>query len=96
MSGVQQLALVAGLFGVPLALLIAGHRFRRSSSRRRNMFWGALIGHVLGACLALIASVSPPIGWLSSDVFRGAIGVWGLLALPLVGATLGVITRSGD
>jgi hypothetical protein len=95
MSLLHQVALLAGLVGVPIALLIAGHRVRRSSHRRQRVFWGALVGHVIAGLVALVASVTPPLGWSDTDVVRGAAGVWGLLVLPLMGASIGAFTRSG-
>jgi hypothetical protein len=95
MSTLHQIALLLGVFGVPLALLLAGRRLRRASIRRQSAFWGAMIGHIVACIVALTASLIPPIGWLSTDTVRGAAGVWALLALPLLGAMLGAFTRSG-
>ncbi len=94
MSTLQQLVLIIGLAGVPLTLLMAGHRLRRESVRRQHAFWGALVGHVLACVVALVASLVPPIGWLGTDLLRGAGGVWGLVVLPLIGAGIGSLTRS--
>lgn len=94
MSTLNQVALIVGLFGVPLVLLAAGHRLRRKSVRRQQAFWGALLGHLLACGAALFASLAPPIGWLGTDVLRGALGVWALVALPLIGAGIGSLTRS--
>lgn len=91
MSTLHQVVLVLGLFGVPLALLIAGHRIKRSTPRKQFVFWGGVWGHLLALALAMYASLSPPIGWLSSDLTRGALGVWSLVLLPLAGALLGAV-----
>jgi hypothetical protein len=95
-STLHQIALVLGVFGVPLALLVAGRRIRRAPMQRQSAFWGAVIGHVVAAIASLGASLMPPIGWQSADTLRGALGVWGLLALPLLGAVFGAFTRSRD
>ena len=95
MSTLHQVVLILGLFGVPLALLIAGHRLKRTSQRRQYVFWGCVYGHLVALAVAMYASLSPPIGWLSSDIMRGALGVWGLVLLPLAGALAGA-ARSPD
>jgi hypothetical protein len=93
-STLHQVIFVLGLFGVPLALLVAGHRLKRKSVRRQHAFWGAVLGHGIACGTALVASLVPPIGWLPTDVVRGAFGLWGLVALPLIGAGLGSLTQS--
>ena len=91
MSTLHQVVLVVGLFGVPLALLVVGHRIKRSSQRRQYVFWGCVWGHLAALVLAMYASLSPPIGWEASDVTRGALGVWSLVLVPLVGALIGAV-----
>jgi hypothetical protein len=81
--------MLAGTFGVPAALLWAGHRLRRRPPRWRAAFWGALVGHVVAVPAAVTAAVWPPTEWGATDVVRGALGWWGLLVAPLVGAALG-------
>jgi hypothetical protein len=94
MSTLHQIVLLVGVAGVPITLLVAGHRLRRESVRRQRAFWGAIVGHVVACVAALFASLSPPIGWLGTDLLRGALGVWGLVVLPLIGAAFGSFTRS--
>ena len=48
------IALLAGLFAIPAALLTVGHRLRRRSARMQSVFWGALLAHVIAA-LAVVA-----------------------------------------
>ena len=84
-------ALLGGAFGVPAALLWAGHRLRRRSGRWRAAFWGALLGHLVAMPLALAAAVWPPAEWSAADVVRGALGLWALLVLPLLGAGAGAL-----
>ncbi len=96
MSTLHQVVLVLGLFGIPLALLMAGHRIKRSSPRRQRVFWGAVTGHLFAAAAALAVSLAPPIGWLPTDTLRGALGIWSLVALPLAGAVVGALRPSPE
>ncbi|MBK8250148.1 MAG: hypothetical protein IPK85_22570 [Gemmatimonadetes bacterium] len=96
MSVIHQLLLLVGLFGVPIALLVVGHRIKRESPARQRAFWGAVYGHVAAALLALYASLSPPTGWLPADTVRGALGLWSLVVFPLAGAFLGALRSSPE
>jgi hypothetical protein len=89
MSTLHQVVFVLGLFGVPLALLVAGHRIKRSPRSRQRAFWGGVMGHLVALVLAMYASLAPPIGWLPGDTLRGVLGVWSLVVLPLVGVLVG-------
>ena len=82
-------AMLAGVFGVPLALLWLGHRVRRRPPTWRGAFWGGLIAHVLIAPVAMIAAMSPAAQWEPTDTVRGALGFWSLLLAPLLGAIIG-------
>ena len=84
-------ALLAGLFGVPAALLWAGHRLRRRSPLWRAAFWGALAAHLLAAVAATLAGLWPPEAWGPSDLGRGLAGYWALLVGPLLGAGVGAL-----
>ena len=44
----DQIALLVGLFAVPLIALKLGNRFRDQTPSKRRFFWGAVIGHTLG------------------------------------------------
>ena len=77
-----------GLFGVPLALLMYGHRLRRRVPRARSAFWGAVLGHCLALVLAVGLGMIPPEAWTGEDRWRGFIGLWSLLVFPLVGAAV--------
>lgn len=57
------LALLAGLFIVPVALLWMGHRLRRRTPAWRGAFWGAVAGHTLGMLVTLAALHYPPVLW---------------------------------
>ena len=83
------LALLLGIFVVPLLLLWAGHRLRRRPPRWRSAFWGALAGHGLAILIGSLAAMIPPEEWAPSDLWRGLLGLWSFLLLPLIGATVG-------
>ena len=87
-------AMLLGLFGVPLALVWAGHRLRRRSLRWRRAFWGALIAHVLVTPVVLWAAMVPPAEWAPTDRWRGAAGFWSMLLAPVIGMAIG-LARSG-
>src|SRR5687768_11270789 len=87
-------ALLAGLFIVPVALLYLGHRLRRRSRRARAVFWGALIGHTLGALFATWYSMIPPEVWTSSDTTRGFFGFYGMLVMSIVGGLIGLLAST--
>jgi hypothetical protein len=80
--------MLAGVFGVPLALLWLGHRLRRRSERARAAFWGAVVGHVLVAPVAVVAAMTPPAEWAANDTLRGALGFWAMLVVPILGACI--------
>lgn len=90
------LALLAGLFVVPVVLLWLGHRLRRRPVRLRGAFWGGVIGYGVASLAALVVGMYPPHEWSGGDVMRGLLGFWLLLIAPLVGALLGAITARGD
>lgn len=88
---VSLLALLVGLFGVPVVLLWLGHRLRRHSPRRRAVFWGATIGYVLGMLAMLAAIHYPPVLWQGAD-WRTWLVHWGMLAGAALGAGVGALT----
>ena len=75
-----------GLFGVPIALLLGGHRLRRRSPRAHAIFWGAVIGHCVAGILAVVWGMIPPEAWTPEDKARGFVGLWSLLLFPVIGA----------
>ena len=87
-------AFLLGLFGVPLALLVAAHKLRRRSDRAQRAFWGAAIGHCVAAVLAVVWGMIPPEAWVEGEIARGLAGFWALLALPLIGAAAGAFLRA--
>ena len=90
------MAMLAGLFIVPVALLYLGHRLRRRSRRARAVFWGALLGHTLGALFATWYAMVPPEVWTSSDTTRGFFGFYAMLVLAVVGGLIGLLATSAS
>jgi uncharacterized oligopeptide transporter (OPT) family protein len=86
MAGV---ALLTGLFLVPLGLLGLGHRLRERSAVQRAAFWGGVIGHSIALCVAVTALHVPPVMWQSGA--RSAAAFWSLLLGGAIGALLGVL-----
>jgi hypothetical protein len=84
-------AMLLGAVVVPAVLLVAGHRLRRRPPGWRVAFWGALLGHVLAVPVAVTAAVWPPVTWAPTDLLRGALGLWALLVLPVVGGAAGAL-----
>ena len=89
-------AMLAGLFAVPAALLWAGHRLRRRSARWRAAFWGALTAHAAAGLVALVAAMVPPADWAPDDRGRGFLGFWLPLVAPVLGAVAGAVVRRSD
>lgn len=85
------LAMLLGVFVVPMALLWAGHRMRRRSARWHAAFWGALVGHVVALVVAPVAAMTPAEAWMPTDALRGAVGLWAWLVLPVVGGVVGAV-----
>lgn len=92
------LALLLGLFLVPLLALVVGHRLTRRGRAARLAFWGLVIGHTLAALAATVAALYRPVRWDATDVTRGALGLWSMLLLGLVGGAIGWLAgrRAGD
>ena len=90
------LALIVGLFVVPAALLALGHRLRRRTAPQRAMFWGGLVGYLIGALGALWVGMVPAAEWGATDTVRGILGFWGLIIGPVVGALAALgLSRAG-
>ncbi len=83
-------ALLIGTFGVPALLLWAAHRLRRRSPRWHAAFWGALVGHVLAATVAMFTAMIPPEAWSGDDYLRGLLSVWSLILWPAIGVAVGL------
>ncbi|HEX9565770.1 MAG TPA: hypothetical protein VF981_17455 [Gemmatimonadaceae bacterium] len=83
---------VVGLFAVPAVLLAWGRRVRKLGRPRRRAFWGAVIGHCIGAIGAGAFGMMPPEAWSSTDLVRGFFGYFGLLAFPVAGGLAGYVT----
>ena len=83
----DRIALLLGLFAVPLIALKLGNRFRDQTPSKRRFFWGAVIGHMCGICVTVVASMFPPIWWEGGTVLRDYLVHWSML----VGSVLGVL-----
>jgi hypothetical protein len=85
------LAMLAGLFVVPIWLLWAGHHWRTKSPRTKGAFWGGVIGHTFASLLATIAAMYNPALWSDTDVVRGFLGFWLMLVLGAGGIVVGAL-----
>lgn len=85
----ERVALLAGLFLAPSALLWIGHGFRELSLRSKMVFWGGVIGHTLGLIITLVATMAPPIAWAGGNFWRDFAVHWSLLLGALLGAAVG-------
>ena len=90
------LALLAGLFVIPLAFLTLGHRWRRRGPRARAAFWGGLTGYLLASCVALVVGMSPAAEWSAGDTLRGALGFWSLLLAPALGVAVALLLAGNE
>lgn len=88
---VHGIGFLLGLFGVPAALLWAGHHFRDRTPRQRTAFWGGLCGFWTGAVVTLVASIIPPEAW--AEDWRSLLVHWSLLTLGLAGTGVGLVLR---
>jgi hypothetical protein len=84
-----QIALLAGLFAAPAALLRLGSRLRRRGAAARGAFWGGVAGHTLGMAAALWAMMLPPVVWTGGSAWREAAVFGSLAAGALLGAAIG-------
>ena len=91
---VGTIALLVGLFVVPTTLLVLGHRFRRRTPVQRAIYWGGLIGYLVGALLAMWVGMVPAAEWSSTDRLRGVLGYGGPIIAPVAGALLALALRS--
>jgi hypothetical protein len=82
-------ALLFGLFALPLAALVLGHRLTRKPSAHRAAFWGLVIGHTVAALVATAAALYEPVRWDAADQLRGALGYWLMPIGGAAGALLG-------
>ncbi|ESZ89331.1 hypothetical protein KT71_003972 [Congregibacter litoralis KT71] len=82
------LALLLGVFAIPLIILLSCHRFRRLGPQGRRRVWGLVIGYGFALIVVLAAMLSPPVLWTDSQPLRTLLVYWGLLTFPLLG-TLG-------
>jgi len=53
------------------------------------------VGRLAALIIGPVAAVAPPGQWASTDLWRGALGLWASLALPALGAAAGAL-RADD
>ncbi len=82
------MALLVGMFIVPVGLLWLGHRLRRRTAPSRDVFWGAVAGHTLGMLASLAAMHVPAVLWAGGDA-RTIIVHWAMLVGALAGGAIG-------
>lgn len=90
---INLIAMLLGVFVVPILLLWMGHKMRRRSVLWHRAFWGAVAGHMLALLIGGLAAMFPPEGWTSSDIWRGVLGIWSFMLFPILGATTGVLRK---
>ena len=88
---VSLLAFLLGLFVMPVVALALGHRIAKRPARQRGAFWGVVIGHTMAMLAAVAAALYRPVQWSETDAVRGAVGLWGMLVLGLVGGAIGYL-----
>lgn len=93
---VHHLGLLFGLFLVPLAALVLGHRLAKRPARHRALFWGIVIGHTLAALVASVAALYLPVRWTEADLVRGLLGFWAMPIGGAIGAAVGWMRSARD
>ena len=91
---IHHLALLLGLFGIPVLALAIGFKFRKQGPRARAIFWGAIIGHTLATVLASVAAIWPPRVPGPEDDVRSAMILWLLLLGGIAGALIALARRA--
>ena len=84
---IDRIALLIGLFGVPVLLLMVAHGIRKLSETAKLRFWGGLIGHIGGLSFAVLSMMMPPVLW--NDALRTAAVHWAMIVGFVVGGLLG-------
>ena len=90
------IALLIGLFVIPVALLALGHRLRRRPPALRAVYWGGLVGYLAGSLAALWVGMVPASEWSGADTMRGLLGYWGLIICPIIGALAALVFRARE
>ena len=85
---IHHLALLLGLFAVPIVALAIGFKFRKQGPQARAIFWGAVIGHTIATLFASVAAIWPPRVPGPEDDVRSAMILWTLLLGGILGALL--------
>jgi len=87
----DRIALLIGLFVVPIVLLRLGDSLRKKTMRRRRVFWGAVIGHSTGMVVTFFAAMLPPIGWHGGGPARIVVVHWAMLVGAAAGAAVALL-----
>jgi hypothetical protein len=91
---IHHMALLLGLFAVPVVALAIGFKFRKQGERARSIFWGAIIGHTVATVIASVAAIWPPREPGPGDEIRSALILWTLLLGGVIGALLALARTS--
>lgn len=89
MSAPVAALVLAGLFGVPLALLWAGQRFRTFPAATLGAYRGAIVGYGVSSLAVAAVLIAPPYTWPPTSPGLRVLLASGLLAGPLLGALAG-------
>ena len=84
----DSIALLLGMFCLPVFLMFLGHRLRGRSSTHKRRFWGGVVGYVFGMGVAISAMILPPVWWVDGGALRPFLVHWAMV----LGGLLGVIT----
>ena len=87
------LPLLLGLFGVPVILMILGHRLRGRSENHKRRFWGGVTGYIIGIVVAVTAMLLPPVVWADTAFLRPFLVHWAMLAGGVMGILGGPFWR---
>lgn len=87
----ERVALLAGLFAVPVLLLWLGHRLRDRTARQQGAFWGGVTGHAVGLTVTLVAAVKPAVWWAGGPFLRDFAVHWTPMLLAIGGLAIGAL-----
>ncbi len=87
---IHRLALLGGLFLMPILLLWIGHGFRHLARPVRYAFWGGVITHVLAIVLTVVLLTTPAVAWEPGSL-RAAAAHGSLLIGTLCGVVGGYL-----
>lgn len=91
---IHHVALLLGMFGIPLVALMIGFKFRKRTTRTRAIFWGAILGHGIATVVASVAAIWPPRALGPGDDARGVLILWTLLLGGLIGIAVALLVSN--